>query len=409
MSYWVLRGASVAIGPEESVRADIIIRDGWICSLGGRAEGAQVLDLSGYLMLPGLINAHDHLDFNLYPRLGRGPYPNAEAWAHNIHKPAESPVREQLRVASDVRLLWGGLKNLLSGVTTVAHHNPLDRTVFGRNFPVRVLKRMGWAHSFAFSPDLAERFHATRPDWPFIVHLGEGTDAASGRELDRLDELKALDNRTVLVHGVALDGAGFRLLHRRGAALVWCPTSNLFVLGRTLGLASLSSGVPIALGSDSAITADGDLLDELRAARSLGVDARQLYRMVTSTAARVLRLHDGEGAVAAGGVADLVAVRDEGLSPAAALTTFFAPELVMLGGQLKLISPALAGRAGAAAAAGFHRVELEGRETALVAAPVPDLMRRTVYALGSQFRLAGRRLMRATPLTLRPVRARAGA
>jgi cytosine/adenosine deaminase-related metal-dependent hydrolase len=407
MSYWVLRGASVALGPEESVRADIIIRDGWICSLGGRAEGAQVLDLSGYLVLPGLVNAHDHLDFNLFPRLGRGPYPNAEAWAHDIHRPAESPVREQLRVASDVRLLWGGLKNLLSGVTTVAHHNPLDRAVFGRNFPVRVLKRMGWAHSFAFSPDLGERFRATRPDWPFLVHLGEGTDAASRCELDRLDGLGALGNRTVLVHGVALDGPGFRLLRRRGAAVVWCPTSNLFVLGQTLGSAAFSSGVPIALGSDSALTGDGDLLDELRAARSLGVDAEQLYRMVTSTAARVLRLHDGEGALAAGGLADLVAVRDEGLSPAAALTTSFAPELVMLGGQLKLVSPALAGRAGTAAE-GFHRLELEGRETVLVAAPVPDLMRRTVYALGSQFRLAGRRLMRAAPLTVRPARAPAG-
>ena len=48
--------------------------------------------------MPGLINAHDHLEFNLFPRLGRGPYPNAGEWARDIYHPDRSPIREQLRV-----------------------------------------------------------------------------------------------------------------------------------------------------------------------------------------------------------------------------------------------------------------------------------------------------------------------
>jgi hypothetical protein len=137
---------------------------------------------------------------------------------------------------------------VLNGVTTVCHHNPREQPVFERNFPVRVVKQFGWAHSLEFSPDVAERFRATPPDWPFILHLGEGVDGNARREIFRLDELGALDRRTVLVHAVALGARGLRLAKERGAALIWCPSSNLFLLGCTLN-GALSCGIGTRLGS----------------------------------------------------------------------------------------------------------------------------------------------------------------
>jgi cytosine/adenosine deaminase-related metal-dependent hydrolase len=378
----ILRGARVALGPEEAEALDLEIKNGRIQSLrlpSKPPKGSETLDLGGLLILPGLINAHDHLEFNLYPRLGSGPYPNAGAWARDVYQPTESPVREQLAIPKNTRLLWGGLKNLLSGVTTVCHHNPHQQPVFDRNFPVRVVKRFGWAHSLEFSPDVAERFHATPQGWPFILHLGEGVDRQSQREIFRLDELGALDRRTVLVHAVALSGRGLRLAKEKGASIVWCPSSNLFLLGRTLN-GALSCGMPVALGSDSGVTAQGDLLDEMRVARKRVSDS-EIYHMVTSTPARMLRLPPGYGAIVPGGPADLIAVADHGRNPAAALLRATQPEWVFVAGKVKL-SPKPGAR--------LHRLGLDGRREVFVAAGVPRL-RRQVPA--KEIYLAGRRVL----------------
>src|SRR6202011_1306066 len=115
----ILRGARVTLGPEEAAMLDIETHGGKIQSILKPAKlpkGAEFLDLEGHLILPGLINAHDHLEFNLYPRMGHGPYSNAGAWARDIYRPHESPIAEHLWVPKRTRLLWGGLKNLLSGV-----------------------------------------------------------------------------------------------------------------------------------------------------------------------------------------------------------------------------------------------------------------------------------------------------
>src|SRR5579863_10747142 len=98
-----------------------------------KVEGAD-LDLGGLQIHPGLINAHDHLQFALFPRLGSGPYANATEWARDIYHPDRDPVRRHLQVPKHLRLIWGGLRNLACGVTTVSHHDSYH-PVFEENFP----------------------------------------------------------------------------------------------------------------------------------------------------------------------------------------------------------------------------------------------------------------------------------
>src|SRR5689334_12038256 len=100
-----LTGARVALGPEHSELLDIRLRGGRILPFDSRAKITREFDLSGHLLLPGLINAHDHLEFALFPRLGAGPWQNAREWAAAIHQPDESPVREHRALPRSVRLI----------------------------------------------------------------------------------------------------------------------------------------------------------------------------------------------------------------------------------------------------------------------------------------------------------------
>lgn len=375
-----LAGARVACGAEASGRLDLTIRDHRLHF----GPGGDCVDLAGHLVLPGLINAHDHLEFNLFPRLGSGPYPNATRWAEDIHHPDDSPVREHLQIPKPVRLWWGAVKNLVCGVTSVLHHNPPFPSA---DFPVRVIERFGWAHSIKFSPNIAELHAATPPGAPFLIHACEGTDTAARDEIYLLDSAGVLGPSTVLVHGVALDAAGLSLARSRGVSLVWCPSTNHFTLGKTLSREVLDSGIPIALGTDSAMTAEGDLLDELCAARRY-VDPARLYRMVTVDAARILKLDSGEGEIRDGGLADLMVVQDHGQTPAEALLDL-QPEIVMVGGQVRLASEAMASRFPIAA---LQPLQVEGRGRWLVGANVAEFAGPVRAILGDEFRLAGKRV-----------------
>jgi len=138
----------------------------------------------------------------------------------------------------------------------------------------------------------------------------------SGRnELRRLDELGCLKSNTVLVHGLALGADDTRRVIAAGAAVIWCPSSNVFLYGNTLQPRTLFNAVRLALGTDSRVSGSPDLLEELRvaAARS-DLAPVELFRLITEAASAVLKSPD-VGGLANGQRADLLIVRDTGVPP----------------------------------------------------------------------------------------------
>lgn len=303
-------------------------------------KGAVTIDLSGYTLYPGLVNAHDHLEFNHYPRTKfRDIYGNAHEWGEDVNARLDlSPLRELRALPLDDRLLIGGLKNLLSGATTVAHHNPPHRALW-RDFPVRVVRRCGWAHSlhFASEAEVVASYRRTSKDTPWVIHLAEGTDAVATAELDRLAALGCAGENTVAVHAVALTAE--RLQNSKLRGLVWCPTSNRYLLGAAADARGwLDAGLTVALGSDSRLTADGDLLDELRATYATGqITADEAVTLVTTHGAALFGLPRA-GHLNPGADADFIAVPN-GLPLHEARRADLG--LVVLGGVPQVGEPAL--------------------------------------------------------------------
>lgn len=278
---------------------------------------------------PGLINAHDHLHRNHYGRLGRPTYENARDWARDVELHDARSIAEGRRMPRREALLTGAWKNLFAGVTSVLHHDPWEPD-FDLDFPLRVV-RVPSADSLRRSPaiDLVSDYEH------FSVHLAEGVDEQAADEVRDAERIGLLRPGLIAVHGVGMDADAVNRFRASGAALTWCPTSNLFLFDRTAPQSLLREGLDVLLGSDSLLSAEGNLLDEMRCARRLGLLSDERLEAATgATAAR--RLGIPTPSLEPGAPADLFLCTKPLLQARAEDVL-----MVMVGGEIRLAAPGL--------------------------------------------------------------------
>lgn len=316
------------------------VEEGLIVAADGGFDA--VVELPGGELRPGLINAHDHLHRNHYGRLGTPPYANAYEWAADIQQRYRDRIAKGQRTPRREALLAGAWKNLFAGVTCVVHHDPWEPE-FDDDFPLRVA-RVRAADSLGMSSSLE-----VSGDGPFCLHVAEGVDARAGGEIGLLADRGLLGPGLIAVHCVGATGRDVETLRSSGAAIAWCPSSNLFLFGRTAPAPLLEEGVDILLGSDSLLTGAGDLLDELRCARGLGlIDEQRLAGAVGAVAAGRLGLPAPSCNL--GAPADLILLRKPLLEARAADVA-----LVLVGGAVRVAERELVPSLGPFAPAGRAR------------------------------------------------------
>jgi hypothetical protein len=255
-----------------------------------------------------LINAHDHLSLNHYPRLGRPPYPNVYAWAEDVQSRFAEDVARGRSFPRREALLFGALKNLIGGVTRVVHHDKWSPEL-DNGFPLKV-ERVRVVHSLGLEPDPVRKrdLEPDLRDRPVSIHLAEGVDAIAQAEVSEASRLNLLSPDLLAVHLLGAQGSDVRRLREAGCAFVWCPSSSLHLYNGVAPRELFHDGIDLLLGTDALLSGEGTLLEEIALAHRLGsVPTSTLECAVGSTAAR--RLACPTPSLGVGASADLVALR----------------------------------------------------------------------------------------------------
>lgn len=175
---------------------------------------------------------------------------------------------------------------------------------------------------YALARELGTRFHIHVAEEPFEVEqvMAEHNGKTP---IEYLDELGVVDENMAIIHGVWLKDSEIRTMGEKGANLIYCPSSNMFLADGITDLVAMRKyGVNIALGSDGACSNNRiSVFEEMRMAALLQkaktVDAmclnyKDAFDMGTKNGGEILQLPVGE--IKEGFKADFVGVRTDVMS-----------------------------------------------------------------------------------------------
>ncbi len=385
---WVLpvEGAPIENGA-------VAIEDGRVARVGTIDELGAGDHFEEAAIIPGIVNAHSHLEYAVYAGFGDGL--SFAPWlATHIERKARI---DQPQTEAIARL--GAAQCLASGITTigdaaftgaVAHacselglRAIVYLEVFGRE-PAEALQqfeekvayvssavsdrvRIGvsphapytcstevYAACLELGVPVMTHFNESQDELDWLLR-GEGPmkpveallvdpDGQSG--IRRLAAAGLLDPRIVAAHCVKVDTEEIGLLARHDVAVVHCPRSNGFLGCGIAPLAELrAAGLRVGIGTDGVSSVPShDAFEELRAAisaarakseRADALSATEALELATLGGARALGLEADIGSLVPGKRADLAIVTLSGSpylpweDPAAAVVYGGAPERVL--------------------------------------------------------------------------------
>ncbi len=329
MMNWSIEGGIIVTSSDIIEEGSVGISNGLIDSVSGKKSKNDIkLNAEGCVLVPGLINSHDHLIGNYYPKVGNGPYVNWLPWDNDLKS---SPVyQERQQIENRDLYLLAGYRNLVSGVTTVSDHIPrFVAEPFYDIIPVKAIREYSLVHSLGSNALIwgeevnVEYQKALKNDIPFITHISEGFDPETIENLKTLDRLGGLGDHSVLIHGIAFSESDMDLIKKKGASVVWCADSNMFMFNKTTNIKMLlDKGINVCIGTDSPMSGGLNLLYEMKFDKTLFkklhgeiLEEDTILKMVTENPAKAFHLKNA-GKIEKGCIADLALFRSRGKSPA---------------------------------------------------------------------------------------------
>lgn len=388
----VLRGTVLTFDADHRVLdpgAVYVGDDGRLAAVRGAEQrppagfaNAPVLD-TGALILPGLIDLHNHIAYNTLPlwEAPGVPYAHHDRWVDERHPPDYAtsitwPAKVLGQAAPAALLAYVAVKALVGGTTAIQGAPVTSRPVDGRlvrlidheKLPAgtdRVLTAALQLDAEVLRTDRAAKLDGTRV---LIYHVAEGKPGSVvHREFEELEP--CLRPGLIGVHATALTPQDFGHWQRAVTAVnpaergtvVWSPLSNYWLYHTTTDVVSAhQQGLRIALGSDWSPSGTKHVLGELKVADAVNrhrfdghFSDRELCDMVTANPGDALATAWGPqvGRLRQGGLADLLVLERHAPRRDPYRNLITATErhvrLVLVDGRPRYGTPALMKAAGA--------------------------------------------------------------
>ncbi|MEO8393170.1 MAG: amidohydrolase family protein [Chloroflexota bacterium] len=347
------------------VTPDSVLPQGWILIKNGHIEavseqkpassGAIEVDTNG-IIFPGLIDLHNHVSWNVFPRWDAGgtfsdpdQWRNTPDYQNKIGLPYNHLIDAgkfcDMNTYGELRALVGGVTSILATASSnciAGLVRNLDNSSGFYTWPANDSQHIVSDVFFPQNPQAILNHFQESGFRAYLLHVAEGSDAAARQQFTQLTSSGLLTAKTVIVHGSALVDVDFQAMDTAGASLVWSPRSNVELYGETTDVrAAINDGVRVALAPDWAITGSSNLLDEVRYAADWNANSldgfltdQQLVAMVTSVPAAMVGIDDKVGAIRQGAYADLVVISGDAADPYGAFVQSSAQnvQLVLING-----------------------------------------------------------------------------
>jgi 5-methylthioadenosine/S-adenosylhomocysteine deaminase len=376
---FVLRGGTVVTMDPASadlVRGDVHVIDGRIVAVAPRidAVGAETIDVTGMIVMPGFVETHWHLWNSLLKNMLR---PGAEYFAVkgaliDHHQPLDYYRANRLALAEALNAGITTVHNFAHNTRTPAHVDaelkafaesglrgrysygyidpmPGDRTMplddlrrvkrewfdpadnrFGGRVSLGMALRGDQGSSravFRVELDVAKELGL-----PKVMHIGQSKRfRVNVAELVRLG---FIDQDTLLVHGLAMTAEDRAAMSALGLSLSYSPQSEQRLQAdgdfRTQLLLAMASRINLCLSIDATSLGSVSMFDAMHTLWNLGIpwngteteklprpDFNQCLEMATLNGARALGLASVAGSLSPGKRADIVLIRttDLNMSP----------------------------------------------------------------------------------------------
>jgi 5-methylthioadenosine/S-adenosylhomocysteine deaminase len=350
------------LGNVKDFKGSVLIENDKITKIDNKIEidADKIIDGHGKILMPGLVNTHNHISMNLFRGLADDleldTWLNDHIWPMESHLNANycyigallaaiEMIKSGTTTFNDMYFYMGSVAQAIdkAGIRGVLSYGMIDfgdeekrENEFKENIDLikdfhntangRITCRFGPHSTFTCSKELLERVReeANKYNVGIHIHMNETqkeikdvTEATGMRPFEYLDSLNFLGSDVLAAHCVWLSENEIQILKKNNVQVSHNPCSNMKLASGIAPISKLlNNNINVSIGTDGVASNNNlDLFEEMKVSSLLQkvhtlnpkvLPSNQVFNMATINGAKALGLNNDIGSIEVGKKADMI-------------------------------------------------------------------------------------------------------